>query len=108
VPKAEVSPFGSRGYSLLCHSHSLASGAFRRPGSIDSYAVPLLGANLLLFAGLNSAARRCDVESVDNEIHVDSDTIFDAAAGGTAVGYEIQQASTKRDFIAAVILGGGP
>ena len=56
----------------------------------------MLGANLLLFAGLNSAARRCEVESVDNEILADSDTVFDAAAGGTALGYEIQQASTKR------------
>jgi len=30
--------------------------------------------------------------------------VIDAAADGTALGYEIQQASTKRDFIAAVIL----
>jgi len=68
----------------------------------------MLGANLLLFAGLNSAARRCEVESVDNEILADGDIVIDAAADGTALGYEIQQASTKRDFIAAVILGGAP
>jgi uncharacterized protein YuzE len=44
-------------------------------------------------------------ESVDNEVLADDDIVIDVAADGTALGYEIQHASTKRDFIAAVILG---
>ena len=46
-------------------------------------------------------------ESVDNEILADGDIVIDLAADGTALGYEIQHASTKRDIIAAVILGEG-
>jgi uncharacterized protein YuzE len=44
-------------------------------------------------------------ESVDNEVLADDDIVIDVAADGTALGYEIQHASTKRDFIAAVVLG---
>jgi uncharacterized protein YuzE len=44
-------------------------------------------------------------ESVDNEILDDGDVIIDIGADGAPVGYEIQHASTKREFIAAVILG---
>jgi uncharacterized protein YuzE len=44
-------------------------------------------------------------ESVDNEVLADDDIVIYVAADGTALGYEIQHASTKRDFIAAVILG---
>jgi uncharacterized protein YuzE len=46
-------------------------------------------------------------ESVDNEVLADGDIVIDIAADGTTLGYEIQHASTKRDFIAAVILGEG-
>jgi len=44
-------------------------------------------------------------ESVDNEILDDGDIVIDIGTDGAPVGYEIQHASTKRDFIAAVILG---
>jgi uncharacterized protein YuzE len=44
-------------------------------------------------------------ESVDNEILDDGDIIIDIGADGALLGYEIQHASTKRDFIAGVILG---
>ena len=46
-------------------------------------------------------------ESVDNEILADGDIVIDLAADGTTLGYEIQHASAKRDFIAAIILGEG-
>jgi uncharacterized protein YuzE len=46
-------------------------------------------------------------ESVDNEVLADGDIVIDIAADGTTRGYEIQHTSTKRDFIAAVILGEG-
>ena len=46
-------------------------------------------------------------ESVDNEVLADSNIVIDVAADGTALGYEIQHASSKRDLIAAVILGEG-
>ena len=44
-------------------------------------------------------------ESVDNEILGDGDVVVDIGAGGVPLGYEIQHASSKRDFIAALILG---
>ena len=44
-------------------------------------------------------------ESVDNEILDDGDIVIDIGTDGAPAGYEIQHASTKRDFIAAVILG---
>jgi uncharacterized protein YuzE len=44
-------------------------------------------------------------ESVDNEILEDGDIVIDIGADGNPVGYEIQHASSKRDFIAAVVLG---
>lgn len=44
-------------------------------------------------------------ESVENEILADGDIVIDIGADGTPLGYEIQHASTKRDFIAEVILG---
>jgi len=44
-------------------------------------------------------------ESVDNEIIEDGDIVIDLGADGNPVGYEIQHASSKRDFIAAVVLG---
>ena len=44
-------------------------------------------------------------ESVDNEILEDGDIVIDIGADGAPLGYEIQHASTKRDFIAALILG---
>jgi uncharacterized protein YuzE len=44
-------------------------------------------------------------ESVDNEVLADDDIVIDVAADGTALSYEIQHASTKRDFITAVVLG---
>jgi uncharacterized protein YuzE len=46
-------------------------------------------------------------ESVDNEILADGDIVIDIGTDGALLGYEIQHASTKRDFIAAVILGEG-
>ncbi len=46
-------------------------------------------------------------ESVDNEVLDDGDIVIDIGADGAPVGYEIQHASTKREFIAAVILGDG-
>lgn len=46
-------------------------------------------------------------ESVDNQVLADGDIVIDIAADGTALGYEIQHASTKRDFIAAIVLGEG-
>jgi uncharacterized protein YuzE len=44
-------------------------------------------------------------ESVDNEILEDGDIVIDIGTDGRPVGYEIQHASSKRDFIAAVVLG---
>lgn len=44
-------------------------------------------------------------ESVDNEIFADGEFVIDIRADGALFGYEIQHASTKRDFIAADILG---
>jgi uncharacterized protein YuzE len=44
-------------------------------------------------------------QSVDNEILDDGDIVIDLGADGAPVGYEIQHPSSKRDFIAAVILG---
>jgi uncharacterized protein YuzE len=46
-------------------------------------------------------------ESVDNQVLADGDIVIDIAADGTALGYEIQHASTKRDFIAGIVLGEG-
>jgi uncharacterized protein YuzE len=46
-------------------------------------------------------------EVVDNEVLADGDIVIDIAADGTVLGYEIQHTSTKRGFIAAVILGEG-
>lgn len=37
----------------------------------------------------------------------DGDIVIDVGADGGPLGYEIQHASTKRDFIAALILGEG-
>jgi uncharacterized protein YuzE len=44
-------------------------------------------------------------ESVDNEILEDGDVVIDIGADGAPLGYEIQHASTKRDLIAALVLG---
>jgi uncharacterized protein YuzE len=44
-------------------------------------------------------------ESVENEILDDGDIVVDLAADGSRLGYEIQHAPAKRDFIAAIILG---
>ena len=44
---------------------------------------------------------------MDNEILDDGDIVIDVGSDGSPLGYEIQHASTKRDFIAALILGEG-
>jgi uncharacterized protein YuzE len=44
-------------------------------------------------------------ESVDNEVLDEGDIVVDIGVDGAPLGYEIQHASTKRDFIAALILG---
>jgi uncharacterized protein YuzE len=42
-------------------------------------------------------------KSVDNEILDDGDIVVDIGADGAPLGYEIQHASTKRDFIAGQV-----
>src|SRR5215469_12096555 len=66
---------------------------------------PCSAANLLLFAGLNFRCSALHVESVDNDILADKrHRLRRSGRRHGALGYEIQQASIKRDFIAAVIL----
>jgi hypothetical protein len=53
---------------------------------IDSSAVPLLGANLLLFAGLNSRCSSLRGRIRRQRILADDDIVIYAAADGTAPG----------------------
>src|SRR5215469_8386630 len=85
----EATRFGGRIVGLFCPKRLLAmvSGSFWLQ----------CGLNFLCSASRGRIRRQRDPR--------ERRIVFDAAADGTALGYEIQQASTKRDFIAAVILG---